>query len=152
EIANHEGERPLMLAARAGDLEAVRLLLEAGADVNAREQWGGQTALMWATAQKQGEVMKFLIANGADVNLHGYARIWDRRITSETRPKDMNKGGFSTLHYAARQNYIEGIRILADAGADLNATDPDRVSPLHLALINIHFDAAAALVEAGADV
>lgn len=150
--ANDEGETPLMVAARTGNNEAVRLLLEHGADINAREQWGGQTALMWATAQKQADTMRLLIAEGADINLHGYPRIWDRRITSETRPKDMNKGGFSPLLYAARQGYIEGIEILADAGADLNATDPDRVNALNLALTNFHFDAAAALIEAGADI
>lgn len=150
--ANDEGETPLMVVARAGNTEAARLLLDQGAEVDAREQWGGQTALMWAAAQQQGEIMRLLIARGADVDLHGFARIWDRRITSETRPKDMNKGGFSALLYAARQGYIEGIEILAEAGADLNATDPDRVSALNLALINFHFEAAATLIRAGADI
>ncbi|MGV3590173.1 MAG: ankyrin repeat domain-containing protein [Gammaproteobacteria bacterium] len=149
---NLEGETALMVAARAGNIPAAELLLEHGADVNATESWGGQNALMWASAQSQPEMMKLLIAHGADLNAHGAARYWDRRIMNEPRPKDMNKGGFNPILYAARQGCIECVKVLAEAGADLNATDPDRTSALNLALINLHFDTAAALIEAGADV
>ena len=149
---NPEGETALMTAARSGNVPFAEILLAHGADVNARESWGGQTALMWASAQGQAEMLTLLIEHGADVNLHGKARLWERRILSEPRPKDMNKGGFSALLYAARQGCTECISILAEAGADLDATDPDRVSSLNLALINLHFETAAALIEAGADV
>ena len=40
-----------MTAARGGHVDAARLLLERGAEVDARERWHGQTALMWAAAQ-----------------------------------------------------------------------------------------------------
>lgn len=150
--ANAEGETALMLAARSGNLEAARTLLKAGADVNATEHWGGQNALMWATAQGQLEMMQLLIDHGADLDQTGKAQLWDRRITSEPRPKDMNKGGFAPLHYAARQGCLDCLKILVEAGADLNVTDPDRVSALNLALINVHFDAAAYLIEEGADI
>jgi len=149
---NLEGETALMVAARAGNLPVATLLLEHGADVNAKESWGGQSATMWAAAQHQSAMLELLIAHGADINAHGAARLWDRRILSEPRPKDMNKGGFSPLLYAARQGCTECVEVLAKAGADLNATDPDRVSALNLALINLHFETAAALIEAGADV
>lgn len=149
---NLEGETPLMVAARAGHMAAAELLLEHGADINAKEAWGGQNALMWASAQSQPAMMQLLIAHGADLNEHGTARLWDRRTLSEPRPKDMNKGGFNPILYAARQGCVECVKVLAAAGADLNVTDPDRVSALNLALINLHFDTAAALIEAGADV
>lgn len=150
--ANLEGETALMIAARSGNLPAAELLLEQGAAINAKESWGGQSALMWAAAQSQPDMLKLLLAHGADVNEHGAARLWDRRILSEPRPKDMNKGGFSPLLYAARQGCTACVAILANGGADLNATDPDRISALNLALINLHFDTAVALIEAGADV
>lgn len=152
DLANMEGETPLMVVARAGNIEAANLLLDHGADINAREQWGGQTALMWAAAQSQSSMLKLLAERGADLDMKGFARLWDRTILNEPRPKDMNNGGFSALHYAAREDCRECIVILADAGADLDATDPDRVSPLNLALINMHFDTALALIDAGADV
>lgn len=149
---NPEGESALMITARTGNMAGTTLLLEHGADVNASEYWGGQSALMWATAQKQPDMMRLLISHGAQVNAQGGIRLWERRITSEPRPKDMNKGGFYPLHYAARQACIACIDVLVEAGADLNVTDPDRVTPLSLALINFHYDTAARLIEAGADV
>jgi ankyrin repeat protein len=152
DLGNLEGETALMVAARSGSLQSAELLLKAGANVNAREAWGEQTALMWAAAQSQPDMLKLLIKHGADVNLHGAMRLWDRRTMNEPRPKDMNKGGFSALLYAARQGCSECVSILAKAGADLAAVDPDRVSALNLALINLHFETAMALIDAGADV
>ena len=40
-----------MMAARTGRIDAVQALLNNGADVNAKETWGGTTALMWAVAE-----------------------------------------------------------------------------------------------------
>ncbi|HWK53685.1 MAG TPA: ankyrin repeat domain-containing protein, partial [Hyphomicrobiales bacterium] len=149
---NLEHETALMVAARSGSLESAKLLLEHGAEVNAREGWGGQSAVMWAAAQSQPAMLELLIKHGADVNLHGDARLWDRRTLNEPRPKDMNKGGFSPLLYAAREGCTTCIPILAKAGADLWAADPDGTSALNLALINLHFETAMALIDAGADV
>jgi ankyrin repeat protein len=149
---NPEGETPLMAAARAGRVEAARLLLEAGADVNAREGWGGQSALMWAAAQGQAEMVKFLASKGADLNARGVVRQWERKVITEPRPKDMNKGGFTALLYAAREGCVECARHLLAAGADPNLEDPDRVTPLNLALMNLHFEFAALMITAGADI
>lgn len=151
-LGNHEGETPLMVVARAGNVSAAELLLSYGADVNVTERWGGQSAVMWAAAQYQPEMLRLLTRSGANVNVHSKSRLWERRILSEPRPKDMNKGGFSPLQYAARKGCTECIEVLAVAGADLDAIDPDGVTALNLALINLHFETAAALIETGADV
>jgi ankyrin repeat protein len=151
-IRTPEGETPLMAVARSGKVEAAKRLLEAGADVNAREEWGGQSALMWAAAQGQGEMVKLLASKGADLNARGVVRQWERKVITEPRPKDMNKGGFTPLLYAAREGCVECARHLIAAGADPDLEDPDRVTPLNMALLNLHFDVAAYLVEAGADV
>ena len=152
DLTNLEGETPLMVVARAGNLDAANLLLDHGADINAREQWGGQTATMWAAAQQQPAMLELLASRGADLDMKSYARLWDRTIMNEPRPKDMNNGGFTALHYAAREDCTECVRVLAKAGANLDIGDPDRVSPLNLALINMHFDTAMAFIESGANV
>ena len=57
-----------MMAARTGKTDAMRVLLEAGANVNAKESWGGTTALMWAVSEGHAEAARLLIDAGADVN------------------------------------------------------------------------------------
>ena len=148
---NQDGETPLMAAARSGKLDAVKALLAAGADINAKETWGGQSAIMWASARSQAEMVKFLASKDANLNDHGKVNQWERKIIQEPRPKDMNKGGFTALHYAAREGCAECVDNLLKAGADPDSEDPDRETPLLLALENMHFDTAAVLVKGGAD-
>ena len=99
---NAEGQTALMAVARTGNVEAAKLLVRAGAHVNAREQWGNQTALMWAAAQRHPEMVKFLVHSRAEVDARSIVRDWARRVTSEPREKDMDRGGFTPLLYAAR--------------------------------------------------
>ena len=56
-VTRWNGETPLMLAAGAGSLDAVKALVQHGADVNVAEPTRGQTALMWAAAEGHGEVV-----------------------------------------------------------------------------------------------
>src|SRR5215475_5336211 len=149
---NPEGETPLMAAARSGKVDAANVLLEAGADINAKEAFGGQSALMWAAAQSQAEMVRLLVSHGADVNARGIVRNWERKVITEPRPKDMNQGGFTPLLYAAREGCVDCVKYLVAAHADLDLEDPHRVTPLNMALLNLHFEVAAALIKAGADV
>jgi len=57
----------LFAAARAGDAARVTAALDKGADVNARTRYGA-TALMFAADKGHVEIMKLLLARGADVN------------------------------------------------------------------------------------
>jgi uncharacterized protein len=148
---NHNGETPLMEAARSGKIDAAKVLLDAGADINAKETWGGQTALMWASALSQADMVRFLASKDAKLNEHGKVNQWERKVIQEPRPKDMNKGGFTALHYAAREGCAACVQNLLTAGADPDSEDPDRETPLLLALENMHFDTAAVLVNGGAD-
>jgi ankyrin repeat protein len=150
---NPDGETPLMAVARSGKIDAARLLLDAKADVNSKESWGGQSALMWAAAQSQAEMVKFLASRGADVDARGKVNQWERKIINENagRPKDLNKGGFTPLLYAAREGCVECARNLLAAKADPDIQDPDGSTPLTLALMNQHFNLAAVLIKGGAD-
>ena len=100
------GETALMCAQTA---EQTKLLLENGADVNAKNKFG-ETALMRA---KTAEQTKLLIDHGADVNA-----------------KD--KYGRTALMFAADRGNIEQIKLLIDAGADVNAKDDNGKTALDL--------------------
>jgi ankyrin repeat protein len=151
ESPNADGQTALMVVSRTGNVDAARVLIRDGANVNAREQWREQTALMWAAAQNQPAIVKLLVENGADVNARSKVNNWQRQVTAEPRAIYRPAGGWTPLLYSAREGCLECVRILAEAGADLNLADPERVSPLLLAVLNMRFDVAAYLIQKGAN-
>jgi ankyrin repeat protein len=146
-----DGETVLMTVARGGHVPAAEVLLAHGAEVDARESWHGQTALMWAAAQGHEPMIRTLAAHGADVNARSNVEEWERQVTSEPRDKWLPPGGLTPLLFAARENCLACIPALVELGADVNATTPDGISSIVIALINGHYDVAGALVEAGTD-
>jgi ankyrin repeat protein len=96
------GETPLMTCAKAGSADAVRMLVEYGAAVNAKDPAQGQTALMWAAAERHPDVVKALIEAHADL-------------------KANTKQGFAAIHFAARVGDLESVKLLLAAGVDINA-------------------------------
>ncbi len=149
---NPEGQTALMLVARTGNVEAARLLVNHKATIDAREQFGEQTALMWATARRHPEMMQFLIEKGADVNARSKMRDYQRHLTAESRAKNLDSGGLTPLLYAIRENCAACVKLLLDKKADVNLPDPDGVSPLLLSILNTNWDISRLLLEAGADV
>ena len=147
-----DGQTALQAVARTGNVDAAQLLLAHNATVDAREKWGGQTALMWASARRHPEMMQLLIAKGADVNARSTDRDYQRHVTAEGRPKNLDSGGLTPLLYAARENCIACVDVLLKNKADIDLPDPDGVSPLLVAILNANWDLAKQLIVAGADV
>jgi ankyrin repeat protein len=148
----HPTNSILMTAARTGNAEVVRMLIARGADANARESSLGETALMWAAAENHPEAVRALIEHGADPNARSEKLAYAKdRFGLEGVTTILPHGSWTALMYAARQGSLEAARALADAGADLNLTDPDGTTALVLAILNGHFDTAAMLAEKGAD-
>lgn len=90
-------ETALMYAAAAGDEDAVKLLLEFRADVNAGDRQG-RTALMKAASNRQEEIVEMLIEAGADVFQTDYV-------------------GRDALRYAQEARARGVVKLLEDAGA-----------------------------------
>ena len=80
-----------------------------------------------------------------------------RRGGGGTRPpSDIDQigrqGGFTALHYAARDGYAAAALALVDGGLDINVrSDGDKSTPITVALINGQYDLALALLKRGAD-
>ena len=126
------GETVLMTAARSGNKDAVRVLLDYGADVNARESSSGQTALMWAASEDHSEVARVLLERGADLD-------------------EQSNGGFTPMLFVARQGALATAKVLFGFGANVNDTAPDGSAALLLATVFGHVQVAKFLLKNGAD-
>jgi uncharacterized protein len=110
--AEREGETPLMAAARAGSVPAVKLLIDHGADVNARESLQDETALMWATADGHLDVVDTLLKAHADPNLKARVSELSKRSTRT----DFPTGGFTAVMWAVRDGNEAIVRRLVEGG------------------------------------
>jgi uncharacterized protein len=147
-----KGQTVLMTAARTGNPGAVRVLIDHGADLNARESQLGETALMWAASENHAEVVALLASRGADVNARSSTIPFPKdRFGLEGVLTILPHGNWTPLMYAARDGGVDAARVLATAGADVNATDPDGTTALILAIMNSHYDTANAILDADAD-
>ncbi|CAI5780236.1 repeat and SAM domain-containing 6 [Podarcis lilfordi] len=68
-VINDDGASPLMIAAVTGQLPLVQLLVSRNVDIDKQDTMHGWTALMQATYHGNKEVVKYLLNQGADVNL-----------------------------------------------------------------------------------
>jgi ankyrin repeat protein len=115
------GLAPLHLAARQGEAEAVKALLEAGADVNQRGAGDTVTPLLIATVNGHFDLAKFLLDKGADPNLaqkNGatplYAALNCQWAAKALYPQPR-------AYEQQRTSYLELMTALLDKGADPNA-------------------------------
>ena len=150
---NQDGETALMLAIKTGELPVVEMLIKAGANVNAKETFHNQTALMWAAdaPKNAGEIVKLLLAKGADFKPRALISDWGSQITSEPRAQYRPVGGLTALLYAVRSGCYACVQALIAAGADVNYPTPEGVTPLLIALDNDHNDVAKLLLDRGAN-
>ncbi|HVG53112.1 MAG TPA: ankyrin repeat domain-containing protein [Vicinamibacterales bacterium] len=156
------GDTALMFAARTGKTEPIRVLVGAGANVNATESWGGTTPLMWAVSEGHSDAARLLVELGADINARSHyvaaanGRGFEGRtpVAGRTDPKteEFASGWLSPLALAAREGNVETVRILVNAGADVDAISGDGKTPLALAIFNGNYDVASFLVDSKADV
>jgi ankyrin repeat protein len=96
----HGGDTALMFAAREDDVESAKLLIAAGAQVNAADAWG-VTATTLAAHSGHDDVVAFLLSKGADPNLAA--------------------AGFTALHAAIMRRDEAMVTVLLDHGANPNA-------------------------------
>jgi ankyrin repeat protein len=154
EAAYGSGETPLMIAARTGNLDAVKLLIDHQSAVNAAEEFRGQTPLMFAAAENHPQVVKFLIDHGAQVNARSRKfNFGDVKMANGGAFMDRGEGALTPLFFASREGAIETARVLIAEGADVNLTETQYgFTPLMTALFNGHYDLAGLLIEKGANV
>ena len=161
-FSDSNGTTPLMYSAASGDTDAVQILLDHDAQVDATDKTNGQTALMFASARGRARIVRMLGAAGANPNvltkLSDVIRWRDRyrdddgNATVRESRTEAFSGGFSALHFAAREGRLEVAKELVAAGADVDlVATSDKASPMNAALINGNLDVAGFLLNQGAD-
>ena len=111
--SKREPEKPLLWAAvENGDQEMVERLIKG--DVNINEQYQGWTPLMKAAEENQGEIIKLLLENHADIDV-------------------ANRKGRTALSFAAapsmkRPTAIDALQVLLDNGADPSQKDDRKLT------------------------
>ncbi len=159
-----------MTAARVGKLDAIKLLLDRGAVLDAKDREFQQTALMVAVRANHPDVVQLMVERRADVNAatrtgetppwvlpnsvpgfgHGIGIV--RGGLPERGSRYLIPGGLTPLLYAARDGRLESARMLVAAGANVNQTDPNGITPLLMAITNNHMDVARFLIDHGAEI
>jgi ankyrin repeat protein len=127
------GETALHYAARGGHLAAARILLDHGASVDAKDQFG-TTPLIEAADEGPLDLVALLIDRGADVNA----------TTNESRR--------TPVWEAACGGNTGIVQLLIDRGADVNARDSSERTPLYCAVIYKRLDMMQFLLRNGADI
>ncbi len=134
DAASNGGKTPLYVAAGRhfeDNSAVIGLLLEHGADPNARDSHGNTP--LWAGAHPGNvKVARLLLEAGADVN-------------------NRNKHGRTPLHWAAFTKQTDYARVLLDAGAEVDARDEEGRTPLRHIGGRISLETARLLLERGAD-
>ncbi|MFC1762656.1 ankyrin repeat domain-containing protein [Planctomycetota bacterium] len=146
-------DTPLGMACKKKNLEAVGMLVTAGADVNYRDRHGmtilHDLADSWyKLGEVDTETAQLLMEHGADVD----ARARLDAIHRMSLWHLIEGEGATALHIASFAGKKDMVELLIAKGADVNLKSGFGNAPLHLAVSASHLDVVKVLVEAGADV
>jgi len=159
------GEPALVVASRKGQTKAIKLLIEKGADVNAKDD-EGNTALMWTSFHGNTEIAKLLIEKAADINAKDnegktalmWASFYGKTETAELlieKGADINikdNEGDTALMVAGSNGEIKTVKLLIEKGADIHEKDKKGKTTLIWAILMGESEIAKFLIEKGADV
>ncbi|KAI0146016.1 ankyrin repeat-containing domain protein [Hypoxylon sp. NC0597] len=156
----------LVHAVRAGQTEAVRLLVQYGAQIDPPDELrddGKWEPLENAVVQGLEEIIRILGEGGADVNrrfgdgrtlIHKALNYDGLRALLEFRPKLDVKAdnGYAPLHDIDAATPVENVKLLVRAGSDINLPDNKNLTPLTFALRYKNEEAARYLLSRKANV
>ena len=156
-VADSRGMTPLLYASAFGSIESMRLLLDTGADVNAKN-FQDATALHWGAWDPAR--VRLLVEKGADVKARtkqgrtaliiaagvaGSAESIELLLAKGADCKAGDEMGTTALHAAASRGDNRMLRSLIDAGADVNSLDKAGFSPFVLAAGDLNLAAVKLL-------
>jgi ankyrin repeat protein len=153
---------PLHVAASAGHSDILSLLIEHGADMNDRNQYG-DTPLHRASWNARLEAGQFLLNRGADIDVRDNSNNtallcatfmvhteFTRMLLERGAMIDACEGGWTPLHWAAMKGEIGAVQLLLEHGADVNVRDKYGETPSQVGSSWGHHEIAELLSAHGA--
>ncbi|NQU09841.1 ankyrin repeat domain-containing protein [bacterium] len=143
-----DGVTPLLFAVRRGHTEAVRLLLDAGADLQRRPADSCRSScLIEAAGRGYREIVKVLVEHGARLEdldqceytplmraaSQGHLEVINELLTGEAQVDGASRIGWTPLMEAVQKQHLPAVRLLVEAGARVNHRDDRGVTPLIIA-------------------
>ncbi len=126
---DRRGDPLLVAALREKSLKAAEALIQAKNLDFDKPNAAGETALMMACLQGQLDMVKLMV---------------ERQV-------EINKTGWTPLHYAATNGHLEIVRYLLDQSAYVDAESPNGTTPLMMATRGGHIETVKLLLDEGAD-
>jgi ankyrin repeat protein len=148
EARDRDRRTALLIATRANHVDVARYLIEAGADVNAKDAIQ-DSPYLYAAAEGRLEILRLTLPHGADLRSvnryggtglipaahHGHVETVRELLTTSIDIDHVNNLGWTALLEAVILGnggaaHTEIVRLLVDAGANVNIGDRNGVTPL----------------------
>jgi ankyrin repeat protein len=150
-------------AATMDDASTIKSLLARGFDPNSIEPKRGETGLMIAIREDSKKVIDVLL-DAKDIDYEVKARNGDTALMLACykpnkavvqalldREAEVNRPGWTPLHYAAAAGDNDIVQMLLDHSAYIDAESPNKTTPLMMAVLNNHIYTVKLLLDEGAD-
>ena len=152
-------------AAQKGEMEKIKLLIQQGVDVNARD-YEGNTPLYFAVDTGKIATMQLLIKSNANVHAINHKGMTPLHLAALRGNKDAvellinrnanvhatNNMGNTPLHLAVLLGNKDAVELLINRNSNVHATTNEGNTPLHLAVLRGNKDAVELLIKSSADV
>jgi ankyrin repeat protein len=161
-VAHADSFNDFFRAVRSDNPSGVQSLLQRGFDPNTRDE-NGMTGLLLALREPSPRVIQVLLAspqtNVEARNANDESPLMLAAIKGQidlvkqliARDADINKPGWTALHYAASSGQVEIMKLLIEKFAFIDAQSPNGTTPLMMAAMYGSPDSVKLLLDEGAD-
>ena len=162
DVVDKYGQTALHFAAKKGYINIVKLLVDKGAIIDAKDSQYSVTPLHVAATVGHVEIVEYFLANGATIDIknknnqtplhfavrEGHLEIVKRLIENGAAINEKeSKYGYTALYIAAKNGHLKIAKFLIKNGAQIDSSDNENCAPLVIAIKKGHLDVADFLSE-----